>query len=70
MIPENSLSIKIKSKTKCSICTCGQSLSMPYCDNKHREYNKKNASNYKSLKIWSTKDCYLTLFSSNWNGNE
>jgi CDGSH-type Zn-finger protein len=70
MIPENSLTVKIKSNAKCSICTCGKSKSMPYCDNEHRQYNKKNSSNYKSLKVWSKEDCEITIFSNMWNDNE
>tara|TARA_B100000214_G_C23967594_1_gene628535 strand:+ start:1961 stop:2173 length:213 start_codon:yes stop_codon:yes gene_type:complete len=70
MIPENSLTVKIKSNAKCSICTCGKSKSMTYFDNENRQYNKNNSSNYKSLKVWSKEDCEITIFSNMWNDNE
>ncbi len=33
--------IKVKKDTKYSICSCGKSKVLPYCDNEHREYNAK-----------------------------
>ena len=34
--------IKIKKNVKYSICSCGYSKKIPYCDNQHRIYNQKN----------------------------
>tara|TARA_B100001996_G_scaffold381213_1_gene370193 strand:+ start:547 stop:741 length:195 start_codon:yes stop_codon:yes gene_type:complete len=61
--------IKLKKKIKYSICTCGLSKKMPFCDNKHRTYNSKNNTNYKSLKIESDKDVIINISSSTWNNN-
>lgn len=70
MIPENSLTVNIRSNTRCSICACGKSKSMPYCDNEHRAYNKKHSTNYRSLKVWSKKNCEITIFSNMWSKDE
>ena len=43
--------IKLKKNIKYSICSCGLSKKMPYCDNAHRDYNKINNTNYKSVKV-------------------
>ena len=44
---------------------------MPFCDNQHRAYNKKNNCSYKSLKITIDSDDSLILACSNWkNDNE
>jgi len=61
--------IKLKNKIKYSICTCGLSKKMPFCDNNHRKYNSKNNTNYKSLKIESDKDVIINISSSTWNNN-
>ena len=43
--------IKLYKGKKYSICSCGLSKNIPFCDNEHREHNKKNGTNYKSVKI-------------------
>ena len=62
--------IKIKKETKYSICSCGLSDKLPFCDNNHREYNKENDSSYKSIKIIPSKDISIKLGSSRWPKNE
>ena len=62
--------IKIKKETKYSICSCGLSDKLPFCDNNHREYNKENDSSYKSIKIISEKDTNIKIKCSNWLKNE
>ena len=47
------MEINLKAGKKYSICSCGLSKILPYCDNTHRDYNAKNATEYKSLKIIS-----------------
>ena len=59
--------IKIKKNVKYSICSCGYSKKIPYCDNQHRIYNQKNNINYKSVKIYATKDTEIELTCSNWD---
>lgn len=51
---------------KYSLCTCCLSLSLPFCDNEHRDYNQKNNTNYKSLKIVVDTDVEVELSSSLW----
>jgi CDGSH-type Zn-finger protein len=60
------IKISVSKGKKYSICTCGLSQSLPYCDNEHREFNHKNNTNYKSLKIVANSDSELELSSSLW----
>ena len=64
------MKIKILSNKKYSICSCGLSKKLPYCDNAHREYNIVNKSNYKSVKITSDKNIELDVISSTWDNND
>ena len=62
--------IKIKKNVKYSICSCGYSKKIPYCDNQHRIYNQKNNMNYKSVKIYfldDNPDKLLKIMCSNWD---
>ena len=45
------MEIKLKAGKKYSICSCGLSGSLPFCDNTHREFNSANGTEYKSVKI-------------------
>ena len=58
--------IKIKKNVKYSICACGLSKKLPYCDNMHRKYNEKNTCSYKSVKIQAKEDTLITVSCSNW----
>ena len=58
--------IKVKKGTKYSICSCGKSKSLPYCDNEHREFNAKNNCSYKSVKVYLSDDNSLKIMCSNW----
>ena len=44
--------IRVKKNVKYSICSCGYSKKLPYCDNQHRTYNQKNKTDYKSIKVY------------------
>ncbi len=59
--------IKLKSDKKYSICTCGKSKNLPYCDNEHRNLNEEKSTSYKSLKIILKSDTELELYCSNWD---
>ena len=50
-IKEKAKEIHLKAGEKCSICTCGKSKTLPFCDNSHRKFNEEKGTNYKSLKI-------------------
>ena len=64
---DNKNRIKIKKNVKYSICSCGYSKKIPYCDNQHRIYNQKNNINYKSVKVYATEDTEIELTCSNWD---
>ena len=36
--------IKLYKGKKYSICSCGLSKILPFCDNEHRPYNEKNGT--------------------------
>lgn len=64
------MKLKIKCNQKYSICSCGVSNIMPLCDNSHREYNKKNYTKYKSIKIIPNCDTTLDINSSLWEKSD
>ena len=58
--------IQLHKGKKYSICSCGLSKNLPFCDNEHREFNEKNVMNYKSVKIIPQETVEIELDSSNW----
>ena len=58
--------IKIKKNVKYSICSCGYSKKLPYCDNQHRKYNQKNNTDYKSVKLFPANDVAIEVSCSRW----
>ena len=67
------MEIKLKSCKRYSICSCGQSQTLPYCDNAHREFNTINNTEYKSVKITPDRDVVIQVTSNRWMldpGNE
>ena len=67
---KNAIKIKLKANKKYSFCTCGKSASLPYCDNKHRTFNEKRDTNYKSLKVFPAEDTTICVSSSTWEYTE
>lgn len=59
--------IKLYKGKKYSICSCGLSKNLPFCDNEHRDHNKKNGTNYKSVKIIAEETVSIDIYSSTWN---
>ena len=64
------MKINLKSGKKYSICSCGLSKTLPFCDNSHREFNKMNKTDYKSLKINPENDIMIEVTSSRWPDNK
>ena len=62
----DAIKINLKAKKKYSLCACGKSNSLPYCDNKHRAINDKKGTNYKSIKIFPVEDTTIYVSSSTW----
>ena len=58
--------IKIHKGIRYSICSCGLSNTLPFCDNAHRKYNEENKTNYKSVKIISEDTVMIDIHSSIW----
>ena len=59
--------IRLKKNVKCSICSCGMSKKLPYCDNSHRAYNEINNTSYKSVKIYILDGEKIKISCSNWS---
>ena len=64
------MEIKLKAGKKYSICSCGFSNSLPYCDNTHREFNVEYGTEYKSLKITPDNDTIIQVTSSRWESTK
>jgi len=62
----NEIEIELKKGKRYSICTCGLSATMPYCDSAHRSYNEEKGTDFKSLKISTEEDVKITLSSATW----
>ena len=60
------MKVKLHKGRKYSICSCGLSQLLPFCDNAHRAYNEKNGTNYKSIKIIAEATTQINLNSSTW----
>jgi len=60
------MEIKLEAGKKYSICSCGLSGSLPFCDNAHRKFNAANNTEYKSVKITPEKDTLIKVASSRW----
>tara|TARA_Y100000739_G_C20238177_1_gene297622 strand:- start:3 stop:197 length:195 start_codon:yes stop_codon:yes gene_type:complete len=58
--------IKIHKGRKYSICSCGLSKQLPFCDNEHREYNILNGTDYKSIKLITEETTIINFKSSKW----
>ena len=59
--------IKLIKNKNYSICSCGLSKAIPFCDNEHRDYNDKNGTNYKSVKVIAEETVSIDVNSSTWN---
>ena len=64
------MEIKLKARKKYSICSCGFSKVLPFCDNNHREHNATHKTDYKSVKITPEKDTVISVTSSLWESVE
>ena len=58
--------VKLHKGRKYSICSCGVSKALPFCDNSHRSFNENNGANYKSIKIVAETTTEVELASANW----
>ena len=58
--------IVLEKEKKYSICSCGLSKMLPFCDNAHRLFNEKNGTNYKSVKIIPNEKIEIEVSSSTW----
>jgi CDGSH-type Zn-finger protein len=63
---------ELKPGIKVSLCSCGFSKTLPYCDNTHREVNALRGTDYRSIKIYSegSETLVLSAFSKAWKKSE
>ena len=64
------MEIKLKAGRRYKICSCGLSKTLPFCDNAHREFNAKNKTEYKSVKITPDSDTLIEVTSSRWKSDK
>ena len=64
------MEIKLKAGKRYKICSCGLSQTLPYCDNAHREFNDKNKTEYKSVKITPDSNTIIEVTSKCWKLNK
>ncbi len=55
------MKIHLQKDQRYALCTCNQSNKYPLCYGAHREYNLKNNSHYKSIKIIPESDVDLNI---------
>ena len=60
------INVKLLEGKRYSFWSCGLSKNLPYCDNAHREYNAKEGTDYKSLKIFPKEDTEVMVYSATW----
>ena len=66
----NDKQIKAKKNILYSICTCGLSKKIPFCDNTHRQIKNISDIEFKSVKISCSKDNILSLKCKTWDKHE
>jgi len=52
-----------------SICTCGASKNLPFCDAAHKALNEREGTCYKSLKIVAQEKARVKVMSANWEND-
>lgn len=60
------ITVSLKKGNKYSICSCGISKRLPFCDGRHKILNEKCDTNYKSVKITAHDDINLSINCANW----
>lgn len=58
--------ISLQAGQKCSLCTCGESRTLPYCDDTHKKVNAEKGTSYRPLKIWPKTEVELEVDCGNW----
>ena len=66
-LPEKAVRVNLKAGKRYSICSCGHSKTMPYCDHSHREINEEKGTSYKSVKIYTETDIAVSFYGANWD---
>ncbi len=65
-LPDEAKIISLKAGKRYSLCTCGHSKCLPFCDDAHKRVNEEKGTNYRSLKILPKTDVEIEVHSSTW----
>lgn len=58
--------VVLKAGNQYSLCTCGFSKVLPFCDETHKKVNEEKGTKYCSLKITPDKDVSIKAKSKAW----
>ena len=67
-LPEGAKKIQLKAGKRYSLCACGKSAVLPFCNGAHKELNEQQGSNYKSIKLFPVSDAEVVVHSATWVG--
>ena len=67
-LPEGAKKIQLKAGKRYSLCSCGKSKVLPFCDGAHKELNEQEGSDYKSIKLFPNSDVEVVVHSASWEG--
>ena len=68
--PSEAKTITLLANHKYSLCSCGKSKTLPFCDDTHKVINAEKGTSYRPIKIWPEKDVTLEVYSGNWESND
>ena len=67
-LPQGAKKIQLKAGKRYSLCSCGKSAVLPFCNGAHKELNEQQGSNYKSVTLLPSSDTEVAVYSATWEG--